>query len=197
MLELRGRRLGESSSRRTFDSKYCNCFQACFQARTCEQCGTFNDEKHIAWCTICEKRVARWCPACCTPNEIVTPICNLCSRSSSSGFCWIVWQAVLDRKVTRDDLIRHTAVVANPVVGIAHAPAAGNSMMRSSLLGVPVVLCELLVGAPCASLQSALSCCCALLAMTEAQRGELMSSSFVGSARLVKMRCYDSDCLNG
>lgn len=112
-------------------------------------------------------------------------------------FVGVVWQAVLDRKVTRDNLIRHTAVVANPVVGIAHAPAAGNSMMRSSLLGVPVVLCELLVGAPCASLQSALSCCCALLAMTEAQRGELMSSSFVGSARLVKMRCYDSDCLNG
>ena len=112
-------------------------------------------------------------------------------------FVGAVWQAVLDREVTRDNLIRHTAVVAYPVVGIAHAPAAGNSMMRSSLLGVPVVLCELLVGAPCASLQSALSCCCALLAMTEAQRGELMSSSFVGSARLVKMRCYDSDCLNG
>ena len=40
---------GNQSHKRRFESKYCNCCQACFQARTCEQCGTFNDEKHIAW----------------------------------------------------------------------------------------------------------------------------------------------------
>ena len=132
---------GSQSNRRRFDFKYCNCCKACFQERTCEQCGTLNDEKHIAWCTTCEKRVARWCPACRTPNEIVTLICDLCSLPCSSASCWSCVAGGFGRDRTRDDLIRHTAVVANPVFGIVHAPAAGNSVKREAACLVFPLFC--------------------------------------------------------
>ena len=70
-----------------------------------------------------------------------------CQYTRAAIIVGVAWRVALLKKVTQGDLIQNTRIVANLVILIGSAKAAGALTQRRTSNGVRVVMCESVHGA--------------------------------------------------
>ena len=132
--------------------RYRGCCKRCATDRRCATCETFCEEPTLPWCRLCEKRLARSCKSCFRPDVLAMEICTKCSSSSASvhkgtDYCWSCVAGGFSKKVIQGNIVQNTGIVADIVILIGFAKAAGALTQRRTPNGVRVVVCGSVHGA--------------------------------------------------